>query len=251
MLIQCPSCSSQYKIADSYFGEKGRSVRCASCRHTWFVASHTENKHDFSPFSHEPEDIAFEEIAQEQPLAEHAFPPHKAVSSEIKKPKHTSKKPKAKRSSSGLLKGGFGAALGLVAIAGMMVGRETVVKAFPETAKLYASVGLPVNVRHVAFRQIVSRQIDVKGDISLIVEGEVHNLANQPVDLSLLEIALRDQTGQSLYSWTIEPPRSTLSGLESAKFRARLASPPQGSNDVMVRFATFEANAPRNKTAFR
>jgi predicted Zn finger-like uncharacterized protein len=36
MLIVCPSCASRYSIDDAKIGT-GRTVRCASCQHAWFV----------------------------------------------------------------------------------------------------------------------------------------------------------------------------------------------------------------------
>lgn len=38
MLIVCPSCASRYSIDDGKIGLAGRTVRCASCRHSFFVA---------------------------------------------------------------------------------------------------------------------------------------------------------------------------------------------------------------------
>jgi predicted Zn finger-like uncharacterized protein len=38
MLIVCPACASSYNIDDAKIGVAGRTVRCASCRHSFFVA---------------------------------------------------------------------------------------------------------------------------------------------------------------------------------------------------------------------
>src|SRR5262245_30116968 len=37
MLIVCPTCATTYQIAPAALGETGRSVRCASCKDTWFA----------------------------------------------------------------------------------------------------------------------------------------------------------------------------------------------------------------------
>src|SRR3954454_18926604 len=39
MLIVCPSCASEYTIDPAKLGADGRTLRCAICRDTWFVAS--------------------------------------------------------------------------------------------------------------------------------------------------------------------------------------------------------------------
>src|SRR5262245_30288270 len=37
MLIVCPTCTTAYQIKLAALGETGRTVRCASCKNTWFA----------------------------------------------------------------------------------------------------------------------------------------------------------------------------------------------------------------------
>ena len=37
MLIVCPTCATTYQIKLAALGEAGRTVRCASCKNTWFA----------------------------------------------------------------------------------------------------------------------------------------------------------------------------------------------------------------------
>jgi predicted Zn finger-like uncharacterized protein len=37
MLIVCPTCATAYQVKPAALGAAGRSVRCASCRNTWFA----------------------------------------------------------------------------------------------------------------------------------------------------------------------------------------------------------------------
>lgn len=36
MMLVCPECSASYAVPDKAIGEKGRTVKCAKCAHTWF-----------------------------------------------------------------------------------------------------------------------------------------------------------------------------------------------------------------------
>jgi predicted Zn finger-like uncharacterized protein len=127
--------------------------------------------------------------------------------------------------------------LTLFALNAAIVGwRVQVVKMLPQTASLFASIGLPVNLRGLNFDKVVSSKDTQDGVTILAVEGKLVSTARGPVDVPRLRFAVRNAGGQEIYTWTALPPRSVLGPGETLAFRSRLASPPAETSDVVVRF---------------
>ncbi len=138
-------------------------------------------------------------------------------------------------------KGAFGPvawALAVVAAWGLLVGgRAQIVRLAPGTAPLYAAIGLDVNLRQMDIKGVLSKLTEEDGREVLVVEGEIHNLADAPRAAPRMRLAILDGNGNEIYTWTAAPPKSRLLGGEKASFRARLAAPPREGREVRVRFA--------------
>jgi hypothetical protein len=127
-------------------------------------------------------------------------------------------------------------ALQLAAVAAILLGRAEVVRVLPETASLFRAIGLPVNLRGLAFAGVKTRTVLQDGVAVLIVEGRIESESDTAVTVPPLRFALHDAAGSELYAWTALMNAATLGPGESLPFRARMASPPPGGNDVLVRF---------------
>ena len=114
--------------------------------------------------------------------------------------------------------------------------RAAVVRQFPQTASLYAAIGLPVNLRGLFFEDVKSRSELHDGVTVLIVEGTIVNLTTRTLEVPRLRLSLRNGVGHEVYAWTALPSKSTLGSGNGLPFRARLASPPPDGRDVIVRF---------------
>src|SRR6185312_7140232 len=125
----------------------------------------------------------------------------------------------------------------LVAFNVAVVGaRDEVVRYVPQTASLFAKIGLPVNLRHLVFEAVkVSRETE-DGATVLLIEGKIVSKSNKPVEVPRLRFAARNDKGQELYTWTALAGRSVLGPGETLDFQSRLASPPKNATDVLVRF---------------
>jgi Protein of unknown function (DUF3426) len=124
--------------------------------------------------------------------------------------------------------------------------RATIVAIAPATAAIYSGVGIPVNLRDLSVddvRVTTTQQPDSSGE--LLVTGEIANLRDHETATPNLRLALRNENGRELYIWTARAPKNRLGAHERVTFRARLASPPAGVRDVLVKFA-----APGDKGLF-
>jgi hypothetical protein len=127
----------------------------------------------------------------------------------------------------------------LVLVLGGLIGwRKSIVRHAPQTASLYAMIGMPVNLRGVVFSNIRTSQDTQDGVPILVVEGTVDSVSNLPVNIPRLRFALRNEAGAEIYAWTAVPPKNQLASGERMPFRSRLASPPADARDVTVRFFT-------------
>ncbi|CAD5250701.1 Zinc finger domain-containing protein, LSD1 subclass [Bosea sp. 62] len=263
MQIVCPNCASRYEIAEAKIGTGGRKVRCASCQTTWQIeaprASDAQPAEEVlqsdldaaipelpSPPSAEQTAAELEEelrraaeidanisaIASEQteppqPDAARSPPPGR------KRSWIAPRNPAARLSPAAA---GIFVATGLAALGLGLWQRERIVRMVPQFAGLYASIGLPVNVRGLAFSAVESELVQDQQGRFLVVSGDVTNVAKGATRVPPITVMVQSEDGKVLYSWTTEPPRPSLEPAELMHFRARLASPPNDGRSVQLRF---------------
>lgn len=127
------------------------------------------------------------------------------------------------------------AAVALVIAA--MILRHPIVRAAPDLAGLYEKIGLGVNLRGLAFRDIrMLRDQGANGPV-FVVEGVIENISSRTVRLPEVLFSLRDDTASELFSWTSRLSLDALPAGEVTRFKTELASAPAIATDVMVRFA--------------
>ena len=83
--------------------------------------------------------------------------------------------------------------------------RNEVVRFLPQTASLFAAIGLPVNLRNLKFENVRISKETQDGANILIVEGTIVSTAKKPTEVPRLRFAARNATGQEVYTWTALP----------------------------------------------
>jgi predicted Zn finger-like uncharacterized protein len=126
----------------------------------------------------------------------------------------------------------------LTVVASLLLWRKDIVRIAPQTASLYAAIGMKVNLRGLTFANIKTTTETQDGVPVLVVEGQIVAEGRQLVEVPRLRFAIRNAAGHEIYSWTAIATRNALGPGEAIDFRSRLASPPAEGRDVAVRFFT-------------
>ncbi|WP_262329165.1 MJ0042-type zinc finger domain-containing protein [Bosea sp. BH3] len=283
MLIVCPSCASQYELDAAKIGPDGRKVRCASCKTAWHVMPEAEafpaapSAAETQALLEEELERAAAIDAEITALAAEADARIAAAEAEVdvdttiesesgggsedaveaepvpfvtapagrRKPSPR-KPPIAKKMTFGRWGAAQPAAAALAGLAllGILVWqRNAAVRMAPQLADVFALAGLPVNVRGLSLSSVESGLVEDGQGRFLVVEGDVTNITKRKTEVPLIEVAVTDATGATLYSWTTQPPRPSLEPAELVRFRARLASPPEKGQSVRVRFTSVATAA--------
>jgi len=264
MKIVCPSCASQYELDAAKLGPDGRKVRCAACKTLWHVDATADLPEP--PSAEETQAMLNEELArasQEMPEpfdetpAVLAAPADEAPAVQAAPanpaPRKRSRKSARKVAARPMGERLRGAAIPLaICGAGVLVlglaawQRDLAVRAAPQLAGIFETLGLPVNIRGLKLTAVESGVVDDGQGRFLVVEGDITNIRHGVTPVPAIEVMVKDAAGQTLYTWTTDPPRQSLEPAELMRFRARLAQPPENGQSVQVRFTSARTPALAN-----
>ena len=252
MQLSCPACHTAFHVEPSALGVEGRTVRCVRCRNIWFARAEdliespalaeilAEGEAEFAPPLEragptliqpvvEWNDMVMVEVGPS--LVPDISVPAIQAPAGLASPRVRAVKSAARDTRLGIV----ALLLGIIVVIGLTA-REPLVRAVPSLASFYAAIGLPVNLRGIEFSNLRTSNETQDGTPVLVIEGEIVNPTRYTRELPRLRLAVQGADGREIYSWTALLPRETLTGHESFTFRSRLASPPDGSERVSVRF---------------
>lgn len=118
----------------------------------------------------------------------------------------------------------------------LVVWRIDMVRLMPQTATFYQAVGLDVNVRGLAFKDVKVTTETVDGKSVLLIEGLIVSETRTPTALPRLRFVVRDAQGTEIYGWNAVLEQPGLNPGDKTWFRSRLASPPAEGRSIDVRF---------------
>ena len=268
MILTCPECATSYAAPDGVISTEGRKVKCRKCAHVWLAkdtdtdetdldfevaadsetANEAENQDDdtddgldwgvsgISYFDGDGDDDDLNSAIK----AEIDFNSDNDV--ECYESITQDDQPSSLagtgigRLAPMLARAAAIAAILMIVAGSAFAARTQVVRMMPGTAKLFAAIGYPVNLRGLEFQNITFNRGFEDGLPVLAIQGEVVNITSEPQFLPTLRFALRDELTREVYYWTGTVGQDFLAPGQTIPFTTRLASPPVTARNVMVRF---------------
>ena len=267
MHIVCPNCTTSFAINPAALGPAGRNVRCSRCKLTWLARAEDALEMAAAPAAARRDAAAeWDAMAQEDGQIPAVESPSISADWPSAGTRHEAEadwttaarrdvdedwdEPR-KRSRLGKLFSlppfppipmlrGAGLTATCAAMAAMVLAlvfwRSDVVRLLPQTASFYRMVGLEVNLRGLAFKDIKITYETVDAKPVLVIEGMIVGESKEAVGIPRLRFSVRDAQGAEVYAWNAVMEQSVLKPGERAWFKSRLASPPPEGRAIDIRF---------------
>jgi predicted Zn finger-like uncharacterized protein len=236
MILTCPECATSYFVDDSKV-PAGRQVKCSNCGARWVAktdgaeaaaAPKPDAAAKPAPAPAPPKSFAVDDLVVEGP--EIATP---AADNPAKPAKPTP----AKREANGKVMVWAGsAAVIVVLVAGALVFRDQVVRAWPASGKAYTSVGVPVNTLGLVIEAVRADPAFQGGRPVLSVTGQIRNLRDAAAISPELKVSLLDKGGKPLTTKLARPIDPNVPAHAVRHFAIAVVDPPAGMHDLEVTF---------------
>lgn len=234
MILECTECRTRYLVPDTAIGADGRTVRCASCKHSWFqppppldLVARAEAMHDASLI---PPSVAPARPVSPTPSARPVSAADDGFDAFAHRAPFRPRRNPARRQTVAAIAAGGAMLAGVVGIL------------YSGAPGFATQLGLSQTVKNdplVIEQYPIDRRDLPTGTELFAVSGRIINTSNTRQAVPDIRAELRDGTAinsRIVFSWTITPEQRTLAPGASIEFNSAQTDVPANSKRLDFTF---------------